>query len=112
LGKKATKTGATPIIWAFLIKFFGAFSKYIDLVRIGILGYCLKSYQEFETYKENFYIIFLCWLIMFGMEVFHYEEHENELENKYRERVFYNRIIIYGIIIAKGITYVQNTIKI
>ena len=87
----------STVIWAFLIRVFGAFNftKYIDMVRIGILVYCLKSYQEFETYKENFYIIFLCWLIMFGIEVFHYEEHENKLENKYRERVFYNRIIIY-----------------
>lgn len=49
---------------------------------------------------------------MFGIEVFHYEKHENKLENKYRERVFYNRIIIYGIVIAKGIMYVQNRIKI
>lgn len=102
----------STVIWAVLINFFAAFNKYIDLVRIGILVYCLKSYQEFETYKDNFYIVFLCWLIMFGIEVFYYEEHENKLENKYRERVFYNRIIIYGIVIAKGIIYVQNTIKI
>ncbi len=104
----------STVIWAFLIRFFGAFNftKYIDMVRIGILVYCLKSYQEFEIYKDNSYIIFLCWLIMFGIEVFHYKEYEDKLENKYRERIFYNRIIIYGIVIAKGIVYVQNTIKI
>ncbi|MDU1912592.1 hypothetical protein [Fusobacterium sp.] len=104
----------STVIWLSLINFFGVFtfSKCIDLLRIGILIYYLKSYQEATIYKENFYIIFLCWLIMFFVEVFHYKECEDKLENKYRERIFYNRIIIYGIVIAKGIVYVQSTIKI